>query len=144
MSPLEVTINELAPLLYEECNRSQGAPLTMDQTRGSNCDFLTLNMLDCLQNRGYELRREYHRDSNSNWHYLLAHSPIDAEPSMNDMVTDLNPWQWSTDRQYSGLLHAPRDKLMQQLSDTGAPEFFIALRGLDTIVMTHKAAMQHR
>jgi hypothetical protein len=90
---------------------------------------------DRLAKGGLIVRRELHFDENDNWHYLLAHAAIDATPTDDDIISDLNPWQW---RDFGGgILHGSRQDVMETLRTAGAPENVIALRGLHTIRAQH-------
>lgn len=117
-------------------NTMLNLPPNYDQTRGNRCDLLTQAVMNrMLHIEGIALRRELHQDADGNWHYILAHEPIDAKPMDTDLMSDLNPWQWRGSGR--GMLHLPRNELMLQLQENGAPEHFVALRSIDTITTTH-------
>jgi len=135
MNELHKFVEMAASYSAEDLNNALGLPLHYDQSKGNRCDRLTADTMQALQNRGLPVRREFHQDEAGNWHYLLAHTIAEATPHEQDLISDLNPWQW---RSYGGgILHAPRQEVMEILRQRGAPEHFIALRGLETIVMQH-------
>lgn len=137
--PTDEMIRELAQHAETEVNERIGAPRWQDQSAGNQCHYLTLFVMQALECRGVEAARELHRDNHGNWHYLLRHTAIDNTPTSEDLITDLNPWQWA--RNFSkgkGLLHAPRSEVMQILEESGAPDYFIALRSLTTVAKTHE------
>lgn len=135
MTNLERDIRDLTPQLYQAQADAMGIPIWTDMSHSHQCQPLSHHMLQALQHRGYELRRELHQDETGNWHYLLAHGD---EPADDELVTDLNPWQYTADSRLTGPLHAPRSEVMARLQQEQAPEFFVALRGLATIVKAHK------
>ena len=138
MTELERHIQEITPGLYHAQAEAMGLPVWKDMSHSHQCQPMSFHMMQALTNRGHVLRRELHQDENGNWHYLLAHTKEDADPTEHDLVTDLNPWQYTADAKVSGPLHARRDEIMDRLRLEQAPEFFVALRGLETIVQTHK------
>lgn len=142
MTKLEQTIRELTPHLYEEHREMLRFPLGFDMAHSNQCQHLTFDMMEALQHRDLPVRREYHRDEDGFWHYLLAH-PLDigTPPAESDIVTDLNPWQYTGDYRLAGPIHAPRHELMQVLRQSKAPEWFVALRSLETVIAPHQ---QHR
>lgn len=107
-----------------------------DQTKGNRCDLLThAMMMQMIRLDGVTPRRELHQNNQGDWHYILAHEPIEAKPTNDDLVSDLNPWQWGG--QGSGILHMPRGELLDFLSSRGAPAQFVALRSIETITCQH-------
>lgn len=117
-------------------NESLGLNHAYDQTKGNRCDLLTQAVMQRMANLDrIVLRRELHQNDTGDWHYMLAHEPIDTEPTNNDLMSDLNPWQWS--ERGRGILHMPRGELMEFLTSQGAPEHFVALRAVETIVKAH-------
>lgn len=138
MTALDVLVSDLYYEINLHQNHKEGAPIYGDQSHSSNCDRLTLQMARCLLSRGLEFRREFHQDNEKYWHYVIAHAAIEATPRIDDVITDMNPWQWTTSKEYSGPLHGPRHEVMQQLLDAGAEESFVALRGIETIVTAHR------
>ena len=135
MTQLETKMRSLARDIGAEVNQQLGLPHYYDQSKGNRCDLLTLHAFEALEFRGDAVRRELHEDGHGNWHYLLAHGPVDAEPTDSDLMSDMNPWQWRETG--GGILHAPRDEVMEQLRAAGAPDFFVALRSLETITKSH-------
>jgi len=117
-------------------NESLGLPPNYDQSKGNRCDLLTQAvMMRMAHLDGVTPRRELHRSDAGDWHYILAHEPLDAEPTNDDLMSDLNPWQWG--EKGSGILHMPRGELMEFLLQRNAPEHFVALRSIETIVKAH-------
>jgi hypothetical protein len=128
-------VEEFARYAAEDLNESLGLAPGYDQTKGNRCDRLTLQVAQALGQRGILLRRELHMDANEQWHYVLAHQRPDAEPTEDDLLSSLNPWQW---RSYGGgILHMPRAEMQETLVQAGAPESFVALHSLGTIVRPH-------
>jgi hypothetical protein len=78
--------------------------------------------------------------SNGIWHFLIAHAGPEAAPSEDDLVSDLNPWQFMPERPVIGALHGPRAAVEKRLQLEGAPDWFISLRGLWTIRELHTNA----
>lgn len=137
--PTDEMIRELAQHAGTEVNERIGAPRWQDQSAGNQCHNLTLLVMQALEYRGVETARELHRDSHGNWHYLLRHTAVDKAPTNEDLITDLNPWQWIGDfSKGKGPLHAPRSEVMQTLEESGAPDYFIALRSLTTVAKLHE------
>lgn len=132
-------IQELALYAQVEVNEQLGAPHYTDQSAGNQCHQMTYLIEAALRSRGHEVGRELHRDDSGNWHYLLRHTPTESTPTETDLITDLNPWQWAKGLSKGrGLLHAPRHEVMETLRDAGAPDYFIALRSLTTLVKAHE------
>jgi hypothetical protein len=140
-SSLNNLIDELSREATREVNLRQGQPEWKDQSGGNQCHALTFHVMDAMRRRFQPVRRELHRDEYGNWHYMLVHEAMDADPTDNDLVTDFNPWQWKHDRTAKGLIHAPRNELIERLRHEDAPEYVIALRGLDTITKHHEPNM---
>jgi len=137
--PVGEIIHELARHAEAEVNEQTGAPYWQDQSSGNQCHQLTHLVATTLKNRGYDVGRELHRDDLENWHYLLRHNAADSVPTNDDLITDLNPWQWAKDlSKGKGLLHGTRAEVMETLYHAGAPDFFIALRSLSTVVKSHE------
>lgn len=131
-------LNSFAENASKEVNRQLLLPEWKDQSAGNQCHALTFHVMTALQYADIPVRRELHRDRFDNWHYVLAHTALDAMPTDDDLISDLNPWQWRPERMGSGPIHAPRGELMEILRRSGAPEFFIALRSLETVVKAHE------
>ncbi len=138
--PTGELVQELAHYAQAEVNEQLGAPHFTDQSAGNQCHQMTHIVAAALSNRGHEVGRELHRDDEGNWHYLIRHTAADATPTDADLITDFNPWQWANGlSRGKGLLHAPRAEVMETLHEVGAPDFFIALRSLKTIVKAHES-----
>ena len=135
MNSLERDIREIAPQLYQAQAEAMGIPAWTDMSRSHQCQPMSHHMMQALQRRDYSVRRELHQDESGNLHNLQAHGD---EPTERELLTDLNPWQYGPETNATGLLHAPRDEVMARLRQERAPEFFVALRGLETIVAAHK------
>jgi hypothetical protein len=135
---LDQLVHELAPELYEERRLILGrAKGVSDMSHGNQCQHLSFDMNTALKNRGTIANREYHENGDGNWHYLLAHTFLDEEPSDDDLITDLNPWQGLGNNSRTGLLHGRRAEVMDQMFDAGVPEHLVALRGIATIRKRH-------
>lgn len=136
MNGLRDLVEELSRHASADLNESLGLSPGYDQTQGNRCDVLTYDVMKALQGRGMPVRRELHMDkAQQYWHYVLAHQPPNIEPAEDDLLSSLNPWQW---RDYGGgILHMPRDQLMDVLREEGAPEFFVALHSVQTITRAH-------
>lgn len=136
MSPLKNSVEQHLTEASVGINTMLGLPHNYDQTRGNRCDLLTQAVMNrMLRIEGIALRRELHQDTDGNWHYILAHEPLDAEPTDTDLMSDLNPWQWGGSGR--GMVHLPRHELMDYLGEKGAPEHFIALRSTATVTKAH-------
>lgn len=129
-------LTDLARHSAEALNEELGLPPQYDQTKGNRCDRLTLDVMEGLRNRGVFVRRELHMDQDDNWHYVLSHGQ--NEPSETGLITSLNPWQG---RAYGGgIIHAPRNEVLDRLHAEGMPASFVALHSLQTIVKHHDEA----
>ena len=138
MPNLTETIHDLAPQLYDEQRNLMGLARGTDMSHSNQCQPMTLAMTEALVNRGLPVKREHHLEQTRGcWHYVLNHS-LGDEPTQDDLITDLNPWQWTTQPRYTGLLHAPRNEVMARIREAGAPDYFVALRGIHTIVDRNK------
>jgi hypothetical protein len=131
-------IEQVVPQMYEDFLTDFQYPFGTNPAATNQCHILTKTLHIALQNRGIETRRELHRTEDGLWHFLVAHTPADAEPSEDDVVTDLNPWQFmeSAPGHYT-FIHDSRQAVMEKLAREGAPDYFISLRGLATIVKSH-------
>lgn len=107
-------------------------PPSIDLTKSNLCHLLTKYTANLLRNNGLPVLRELHGDSYGNWHFILNHEGPNTAPSDDNLITNLNPWQWGGSG--TGILHGTRGEVMDALSKYGAPNHFIALRGLDTII----------
>lgn len=108
------------------------SPPHTDLTRSNLCHELTRYIARRLQAEGSPTQRELHADKCGNWHFVLNHEGPGKPPSDDDLITDFNPWQWGGSG--TGILHLPRGEVIKTLSRNKAPNFFVALRGLSTIV----------
>lgn len=133
-SALQKIVEEHTRLVSCGINEELGLPHGYDQTIGNRCDLLTYYVLALLYKDGLVARRELHFDQEKNWHFLIAHA-VTAKPSENDVISDLNPWQWRNHG--GGILHGTRNEVIKMLGTQGAPESFIALRGLETLYSPH-------
>ena len=120
-----------------DVNTMMGYSASTDQSSGSRCYIQTRSFQLRAEAHGILLRRELHRDELGNWHYVIAHSPPDTEPTETDTITDLNPWQFSKGKIQKGLLHGPRAVVMEALQEEGASDIVLALRGLETLVLAN-------
>lgn len=130
---LSLRVNEEFLAVSQGINEESGLNPNYDQSMGNQCAPLTRHVKDMLAGDGYNVSRELH-EKGSKWHYLLAHdlSATDNRTEF-DVISDLNPWQW---RDFGGgLLHGERGWVMEQLAKAGAPERFVALRGVATITI---------
>lgn len=91
-----------------------------------------------LDNRGLECRRELHQTKDrQKWHFVIAHAGINEPPSQEDLVTDVNPWQFM-DKPLTGFLHDERFKVQMALSQAGAEPWYVGLRGIATRTQAHR------
>jgi hypothetical protein len=129
---------ELIPTVYSDSIQEFGLHSSTDMSRSDKCHTMTLDLLGHLQAGGMHIRRELHQTPTGLWHYVLAHAAVDAEPSKEDIITDLNPWNYDPGgAAFTGYLQGPRYKVEVSLRMAGAPEEHIALRGLSTLVAAH-------
>lgn len=144
MSEIRRVVDEIVPLLYEGVITDFRMPAGTNLAASNQCHVLTKELFEGLQHRRIQARREFHQlPDEMPWHFVIAHTPLDAEPTEDDIITDLNPWQFmngKTPANYT-YLHAPRGEVMERLQDEGAPEYIVALRGLSTIVHSHTEVM---
>jgi len=137
MRVLPSELQEYARLAQEDVNRELGVHPQTDQSAGSWCHLMTHDVYTAAAHAGMPLRRELHRNSQGAWHYILAEGVIDAIPSDDDVVVDLNPWQFSAGRLQKSPLYGTRSEVIIILRDHGADEAFVALRSLETLVLAH-------
>lgn len=131
-------LDEIIPHVYESVRFKQAKPAMTDMSWSNQCHNLTYELGEALENRDVMFRRELHQSpENRTWHFVIAHANRDEEPSEDDMITDLNPWQFKPNRGQTGWLHLPRHELQATLEADGAPEYFVALRGVATITDLH-------
>lgn len=124
----------LTYLAAGDVNREIGAPLSTDQTRGNRCDLLTYFVMEAMQNQGLPVRREFHTNGKF-WHYILAHDAPNAEPSEDDIISDLNPYQGRA--QGGRILHGPRREVLHDLTQAGVDLVMVTLRSTATIEAPH-------
>ena len=136
-SSVEAIVSEIVPFIYEDTRERLSLPPHTDVSRSNHCHSLTRSLHEALVSRDLEARRELHHTPDGFWHYVIAHAPRDAEPSETDIITDLNPWQFSGGKQRSGYLHTERSSVQEVLAAAEAPEWFISLRGIETIIEAH-------
>lgn len=140
MSEISRIVSEIVPPMYEDIRVDFGYPTPANMAGSNQCHVLSKGLWLCLDNRNIQSRREYHKLANDDpWHFVVAHTPLDAEPTEDDIITDLNPWQYmgtAIPPTYS-YLHGPRGEVMERLQAEGAPDYIVALRGLSTIVRSH-------
>jgi hypothetical protein len=139
MTEINRVVGDIVPYLYQAVKDEHRMPLMANMAASNQCHVLTKGLIDALNAREIEARREYHKTPNDDpWHFVVAHTKYDAEPTEDDIITDLNPWQFkkSVAGHYT-YLHAPRGEVIERLQKEGAPDYFIALRGLSTIVHSH-------
>lgn len=136
MKDVREVIREIAPMLYENDRARSGAHHLSDMSHNNRCNYMTLELYNALTAREYVCRRELHVDGDA-WHYLIAHAAPDTEPSQQDIITDLNPWQFEDRPTHTGYLHDPRLAVQIVLAEAGAPPWFVGLRGVASIVEAH-------
>lgn len=143
MTELRRTIDDIVPNLYDSVASDFQYPPGVNLAGSNQCHVLSKGLWLALDARGIRSRRELHQDDEGLWHYVVAHTPLDAQPSEDDIVTDLNPWQFM-DRPplHYTYLHESRQDLMDRLASEGAPDYFVALRGLATVVMPHTDSLK--
>ncbi|MGK2896688.1 MAG: hypothetical protein ACSLEY_03765 [Candidatus Saccharimonadales bacterium] len=144
MATLNNLVNEIVPPMFEAIVQDRQYPTGYNMAGSNQCHVLTKGLLIALESCGELARREFHTiDEGKIWHYVIAHMPIDVEPTDKDIITDLNPWQFMRDTRAGGtFLHGSRLEVMDRLYQAGAPDYFIALRGLSTIAQAHKVELQ--
>jgi hypothetical protein len=130
-----------APIVYADSIREFQMRPDTDMSRSTKCHTMTLDMLRHLESGNIAVRRELHVTAKGLWHFVLAHTELDAEPTDSDIITDLNPWIFNPDKRYAGPLHAPRDEMQRTLYEAGAPASWIALHGLETVAVAHTKAL---
>jgi hypothetical protein len=129
---------DFIPTVYSDSIQEFGFHSSTDMSRSTKCHTMTLDLLKHLRSGGMHIRREFHRTPAGMWHYVLAHAAVGAQPSEEDVITDLNPWNYSPGGEaYTGYLQGPRYEVEASLRMAGAPEEHIALRGLSTLVAAH-------
>jgi hypothetical protein len=142
MTPVAAHVRELIPMVNNDVIERLGLHPHTDMSRSNQCGKLTLSLYGALVPRDITSRRELHLLSEypENYHYLIAHVPAEETPSDRDIITDLNPWQF-TDSGRSGYLHDERHIVQEILADAGAPEWFVAMRGISSIAEIHTSSL---
>lgn len=138
MSHATETVPRIVSAMFSDIQENSPHP-RMNPAASNQCHVLTRQLRGALDHRGIQTRREFHKLPLENvWHFVIAHSAIDTPPSDDDLITDLNPWQFMerAPAHYT-FLHAPRGEVMERLRQEGAPDYFVALCGLETIVHAH-------
>ena len=130
---LSRNIRELAPLVYASVHEKVGIPTVTDMSHSNRCDLLTHEMQQALTSLGFTVCRELHQTSSGLWHVVLRHRHPDVALGETDMITDLNPWQFTQNNRYSGYLHGARDDIIKTLVHSGAPESVVSLRSITTV-----------
>jgi hypothetical protein len=137
-SELHPILNELVPVIYDVTREQLQLPQATNMAASNQCNNLTLNLYQALDGRNIPARRESHFVPGREplWHYVINHS-VETLPSEEDLITDLNPWQFDGKHGHRSFLHAERGEVKEILRQEGAPEWFISLRGLATIKDVH-------
>lgn len=136
-SPIARVVGELVPLIYDDTITTQRLHPYTDMSASNKCHTMTRDLQMSLASRGIQSRRELHQTSDGLWHYVIAHTLEESNPTGSDTITDLNPWQFTGPHHETGYLHARRDDILDILEKAGAPEWFISLRALSTIAKAH-------
>ncbi|MEO7363949.1 MAG: hypothetical protein ABIV43_00365 [Candidatus Saccharimonadales bacterium] len=130
------TVDSMMFTINSAIVEAMAMPVLTDLSRNNLCHVQTSALQNHLAIAGQISRRELHQ-ANGLWHYVVAHVAPEAEPTNDDLVTDPNPWQFGPSTPQTGHLHLPRGVLMERLQSAGAPDWFIALRGIQTIAQAH-------
>lgn len=130
-------VSALIPHIYESSIAEFGFHPNTDMSRSVKCHTLSKDLMLALRTQGITVRRELHKSPSGLWHYVLAHGELEAPAQDEDVITDLNPWLFDGGGQYTGYLHAPRNEVMHTLETAGAPEEYIALRSVATVILPH-------
>lgn len=129
-------MGEIVPGLYEAARADTRGPAYKDMSHSISCHTLTKGLWRALDIRGIPARRELHAHGEL-WHYVVAHTPIGADPKPDDIITDLNPWYFKAREWRTGYLHGPRDEVQEILYQAGCSPEAVALHGVETIVVAH-------
>lgn len=142
MSLVSACVRELVPMVNADTIEKLGLHPHTDMSRSNQCGKLTLTLYGALVPRNLACRRELHLlpEYPDNYHYLIAHAPAEEPSSDRDIVTDLNPWQFAGNNR-SGHLHDERHIVQEILTDAGAPDWFVAMRGVSSVVETHTISL---
>ena len=98
---------------------------------------LTFSLMEILRARHIIVRREFHVDQESAAScFILADQigEVPADPSDEDVITHVTPWGFEGADRLTGYLRGRRDEVAQLLQEAKAPEYAIALVGLETIM----------
>ncbi len=146
MKQIDQVVGEIIPPMYDNIAQDMRYPRGYNLAASNQCHILSKGLHVSLTGRGIEARREYHEVDDGNvWHYVIAHTPEDAVPTEEDIITDLNPWQYMDSAPgHLTYLHGPRQEVMDILSKHDAPDYIIALRGLETVVEAHRMTLMNR
>lgn len=145
MTELRHVVADIVPQLYDSVATDFQYPPGMNPAGSNQCHVLSKGLWIALNNRGIETRRERHVAENGDWHYLLAHSAIDSEPSDHDIITDLNPWQFMPRPDSSlGHLHGTRAEVTGAMEARGASSHVRSLRLLSTLTLAHTVELMPR
>ncbi len=136
MPSREKIIADLVPQIYDSSVREFRYPSPVDMSRSDKCHTMTLDLFRALGSRGISVRRELHQTTEGYWHYIINHN-VTTNPSDTDTITDLNPWAFPDSAPHTGYLHGERHYIQDILRTAGAPETYVALRGLATITALH-------
>jgi hypothetical protein len=131
----EAAVAQIVPAMFDSIRQDFQLPIHTNLAASNQCHVLTKGLHIALSGRNLDARREFHQDEEGIWHYLIAHHPMDSLPRDDDIITDLNPWQFMQKNLSPNFtyLHGERGEIMDRLASEGAPDYFIALRGLATI-----------
>ncbi|MBC7512233.1 hypothetical protein H7142_01055 [Candidatus Saccharibacteria bacterium] len=143
MTEIRQIVADIVPGMYDSIAADFHYPPGTNLAGSNQCHVLSKGLWIALKNRGIETRRERHEAENGDWHYLIAHAPVDAEPSDEDVITDLNPWQFMDRPPLNlGYLHGTRDKVTDIMESHGASQHARSLRLLSTLSIAHVVTMQ--
>lgn len=145
MTEIRQIVADIVPGMYDSIAHDFHYPLGTNLAGSNQCHVLSKGLWIALNNRGIETRRERHEAENGDWHYLIAHAPVDAEPSDEDVITDLNPWQFMPSPPLNlGHLHGTRAEVTGTIEQHGASNHVQSLRLLRTLVLAHTIDMQDK
>ncbi len=136
MSIHEEVVAAVIPGIYADTEAilrgERGVGLYTDPSHSKKCGMMTLELLKELRARHLPARRELH-ESWLGSHFIIVHTMEGEEPSPDDIVTELNPWQHGPTNR-TGYLHGNRTQVNQIIARSGAP---MVLRSLNTITISH-------
>jgi hypothetical protein len=139
MSSIDVVVSHVVPGLYRRIRSEKGLGKNFDVTGlTEDCPEISLYLSRLLLSWTHPARREMHTLPESGLTYfVVSHAKAGLEASNTDVITDLIPWNFENSSHHTGYLHGPRQDVMEILAGAGAPEEHVALRGLETLVLTH-------